>query len=216
MAAVTFQVLSGMEQGRTYHLTTPISIGREEENTLRLNDERVSRFHAKIQEEKGCIILADLESTNGTRVNGLPVQIRVLQVGDQVLLGKSLLLFGSPEQIEADAASRTEDSLDRPTRQQVASDAGLDSSGFQAANMYFPHGPPPIPQGLRPLQTAQLSDLLTYLHGQLLQVMEQAHQLGHEPEQREMALMWNDWQKLVQVDLSLAQYLRKLAEPQDE
>ena len=63
-------------------LPMPVSIGREEGNVLRLNDERVSRFHAKVQLDGNDVILTDLESTNGLRVNGDPVQIRRLQAGD--------------------------------------------------------------------------------------------------------------------------------------
>ena len=85
MARITLQLIEGLERGRVYsEVTTPVTIGREDDNTIRLNDERVSRFHAKIQEDGGRVILTDLESTNGTRVNGHPVQMRVLQIGDQL------------------------------------------------------------------------------------------------------------------------------------
>src|SRR5690348_221696 len=46
-AKLTFQVLEGVDKGRVFReLPTPITIGREEGNILRLNDERVSRYHA--------------------------------------------------------------------------------------------------------------------------------------------------------------------------
>src|SRR5579872_5984162 len=97
---VTFQVLEGIDKGRVFRdLPTPLTIGREEGNILRLNDERVSRFHAKIQVDNDDFILTDLESTNGTRVNGSVVQIRRLRYGDRVCVGRSLLLFGSNEEI---------------------------------------------------------------------------------------------------------------------
>src|SRR5438270_12867985 len=100
MTSVTFQVLEGVDKGRTFRqLATPVTIGREEGNLLRLNDERVSRFHAKIQQDNGDIILTDLESTNGTRVNGNMVQIRRLRPGDRLGVGRSLLLFGSEKEI---------------------------------------------------------------------------------------------------------------------
>ena len=102
MPVVTFQVLEGIDKGRIFReLPTPVTIGREEGNVLRLNDERVSRFHAKVQFDNGEIILTDLESTNGTRVNGNVVQIRRLRPGDRVGVGRSLLLFGSEEEIAA-------------------------------------------------------------------------------------------------------------------
>src|SRR5947208_6417900 len=106
MATVTFQVLEGVDKGRIFRdLPVPVTIGREEGNLLRLNDERVSRFHAKVQQDNGDIILTDLESTNGTRVNGNVVQIRRLRPGDRIHLGRSLLLFGSNEEIAARMAT---------------------------------------------------------------------------------------------------------------
>src|SRR6267154_6890332 len=106
MPTVTFQVLEGNDKGRTFReLPTPVSIGREEGNLLRLNDERVSRFHAKVQFDNGEVILTDLESTNGTRVNGNVVQIRRLRAGDRIGVGRSLLLFGSDAEIAARQAT---------------------------------------------------------------------------------------------------------------
>src|SRR5277367_6429564 len=102
MQKITFQVLEGVDKGRIFReLVIPLTIGREEGNLLRLNDERVSRFHAKVQQDNGDIILTDLESTNGTRVNGNSVQIRRLRAGDRVGVGRSILLFGSNEEIAA-------------------------------------------------------------------------------------------------------------------
>src|SRR5579883_951150 len=106
MPAVTFQVLEGIDKGRVFReLPMPVTIGREEGNLLRLNDERVSRFHAKVQCDNGEVILTDLESTNGTRVNGNVVQIRRLRPGDRVGVGRSLLLFGSEQEIAARQAT---------------------------------------------------------------------------------------------------------------
>src|SRR5205085_11077660 len=100
MPLVTFSVLEGIDKGRVFReMPTPVTIGREEGNMLRLNDERVSRFHAKVQFDNSEVILTDLESTNGTRVNGNVVQIRRLRAGDRVGVGRSLLLFGSEQEI---------------------------------------------------------------------------------------------------------------------
>src|SRR5271166_2406794 len=97
---VTFQVVDGIDKGRLFRdLPVPFTIGREEGNLLRLNDERVSRYHAKVQFDNGEVILTDLESTNGTRVNNTVVQIRRLKPGDRVSIGRSQLLFGSDDEI---------------------------------------------------------------------------------------------------------------------
>src|SRR5262249_9427092 len=86
-------------------LAVPFTIGREEGNHLRLNDERVSRYHAKVQMDNSDLILTDLESTNGTRVNGHAIAIRRLRFGDHIIVGRSVLLFGSDQQIERRRAS---------------------------------------------------------------------------------------------------------------
>ena len=105
MKNVTIQVLEGIDKGRVFReCSIPVTIGREEGNSLRLNDERVSRFHAKVQSEDGDFIITDLDSTNGTRVNGSPVQIRRLKPGDQISLGRSVLLFGSHAEINRRSA----------------------------------------------------------------------------------------------------------------
>ncbi|MFM7152132.1 MAG: FHA domain-containing protein, partial [Gemmataceae bacterium] len=84
MASITFQVLDGIDKGRIFRdLETPVTIGREEGNLLRLNDERISRFHAKVQSDNDEVVITDLDSTNGTRVNGHVVQIRRLHPGDR-------------------------------------------------------------------------------------------------------------------------------------
>ena len=47
---------------------------------------------------QGKLVLTDLESTNGTRVNGEDVQLRILRYGDVISLGRSVLLYGTREQ----------------------------------------------------------------------------------------------------------------------
>src|SRR5215211_7098382 len=100
MSAITLRVLDGADRGRVFtDLAPPITIGREEGNTIQLNDERISRFHVKIQEDHNRLVITDLESTNGTKVNNEDVQLRILRFGDMIQLGRSVLLFGSREQI---------------------------------------------------------------------------------------------------------------------
>ena len=101
MQTVTVHVLEGFDKGISHrNLRAPLSIGREEGNAVRLNDDRVSRFHAKIVQDGKDMVLADLDSTNGTRVNGQPVQIRRLLPGDRIQLGRSILLYGAAKDIE--------------------------------------------------------------------------------------------------------------------
>ena len=146
MPTVTFQVLEGIDKGRIFReLPTPVTIGREEGNLLRLNDERVSRYHAKVQSDNGEIILTDLESTNGTRVNGAVVQIRRLRFGDRVGVGRSVLLFGSNEQIAARMAALTAAGVEEPLTGLSTSDSSPGSprtvqptlAGQMDSNLHF-------------------------------------------------------------------------------
>ena len=58
MAEITLRVLDGADRGRVYDgLQTPITVGREEGNAVQLNDERISRFHIKIQEDQEKLVL---------------------------------------------------------------------------------------------------------------------------------------------------------------
>ena len=224
MARVTFQVLDGLERGEILRdLPTPVSIGREEDNQVRLNDERVSRFHAKVQEDDGRIILTDLESTNGTRVNGHPVKMRVLQVGDQVLIGRCLLLYGSPEEI----AARSRNGKGRPHwpqgDQTVA--ARPDSSvevepafedDEELTEDPFPQGPPELPQNLSAVQAAQLSDLCAYAHSRILRVLLSAEEeVTTQPDggRDRMLIPPDAWGELQQLQMQLSTYLKGIADP---
>jgi len=100
MALVTLRIVDGPERGKIYEqLSTPVTIGREEGNVVRLNDERISRFHLKIHENGGVVLVTDLDSTNGTRVNGEVVQLWQLRPGDMISLGRSVILVGDRGEI---------------------------------------------------------------------------------------------------------------------
>jgi pSer/pThr/pTyr-binding forkhead associated (FHA) protein len=135
MADVTLRVLDGADRGRVYdHLATPVTIGREEGNSVQLNDERISRFHIKIQEDQGKLVLTDLESTNGTRVNGEDVQLRILQFGDVIAVGRSILLYGTKDQIVGRLDALRENGLsvtDDLSPEKVSSEFGPESMDFE-------------------------------------------------------------------------------------
>jgi len=71
----------------------PIEIGRLPESTVVLSDPNVSRRHAEIRRRGSDVVVADLRSTNGTRVNGVPVRERVLEDGDEITVGTTTVRF---------------------------------------------------------------------------------------------------------------------------
>jgi pSer/pThr/pTyr-binding forkhead associated (FHA) protein len=226
MAEITIRVLEGLERGRIYaHLPTPVSIGREDDNNIQLNDDRVSRFHAKLQVDSGKVILTDLDSTNGTRVNGHPIQMRVLQAGDVLSIGRCMLVVGDVHAEGSTSNSKSVDKLESSTAQ-VGSDAAeavveeLDFLSPPTATNpedgeLFPHGAPEAPRDLRPLQRAQLSDLLAYVHEQIGEIVRNSTEDLDQPAgSRTMQCEWENWRKLVDLHATLATYLHRIANPE--
>jgi two-component system, cell cycle response regulator len=87
-------ILSGPEMGRTIELGhEAVDIGRSSECTLALKDDLVSRRHTRIKRIFALYFVTDLESANGTFVNGERVTMAQLNDGDQIRVGDSALKF---------------------------------------------------------------------------------------------------------------------------
>ena len=77
-----------------------LTIGRATDNDLVALDSRVSRHHGRIVGRRGTLVYSDLGSTNGSRVNGVPVSEVVLGVGDRLEVGDTALVVevaGAPD-----------------------------------------------------------------------------------------------------------------------
>ncbi len=70
-----------------------LSIGRDESSQLLLTDPVVSRRHCAIQQSGVQFELVDLDSHNGTFVNGIPIRRRIIDHGDTIRIGNSELVF---------------------------------------------------------------------------------------------------------------------------
>jgi pSer/pThr/pTyr-binding forkhead associated (FHA) protein len=236
MTTVTFQVIDGVDKGlRFSELTTPITVGREEGNSVRLNDERISRFHAKIQFDQGDMILTDLDSTNGTRVNGQLIHVHRLRYGDCVHLGRSVLLFGSLEEIAARETQMAQSSRMAVMAEKLDSSEDLrtvlNKSSINQTDVGTPdftisddkqevssneslkigrYKFPPLPQKLSPSQAARLSEMLDFLHRTLSAVIPGAQT---SEDGTEVTLDFSTWQKLLQTELLLARYCRAITDP---
>jgi signal transduction histidine kinase len=88
-------VIRGADEGKRFELSAPVlSIGRDANNAIWLHDTEVSRRHAELHAQPGGgHKLIDLGSSNGTAVNNQNVTEVVLQPGDQILLGSTLLVY---------------------------------------------------------------------------------------------------------------------------
>jgi pSer/pThr/pTyr-binding forkhead associated (FHA) protein len=89
-----FLVLKGPNPGDTIELSgEEITIGRDKSNTVHIDDQALSRSHARLVRTSSGYTLQDLGSTNGTYLNGKPVSaLCPLKDGDQLSIGETLLL----------------------------------------------------------------------------------------------------------------------------
>ncbi len=94
-------VLSGNRLGHRLVLgDAPVDVGRGSAAGLILDADSVSRKHARIERFGGGHRLVDLDSTNGTYVNGVKVKERLLKDGDRIGIGKALLKYIAGGNIE--------------------------------------------------------------------------------------------------------------------
>lgn len=235
MACITLQVLDGADRGVVYdQIETPITIGREEGNAVQLNDERISRFHVKIQEDQEKVVLTDLESTNGTRVNGQDTQLRILRYGDLINVGRSTLLYGTREQIaqqmdknrpEGDASSKQpplEEGIsvtgpsgsfsNQDNSESISIELNLSDSNAFPSTLHLP-GPPELPEGLSPAQGAQLSEVIEYFHMRIRVLLDG---IVLKDDGEPIAIDQERWQEMLDVQAQLAQYLRLIGEPHNK
>ena len=99
-------VVRGRDQGRHFQLSQSVlRLGREAGSDIQLFDSEASRMHAEVRvQQDGTWELLDLNSSNGTRVNGDVVSTHVLRSGDRVEIGETLMIFtgaGQPNEMDA-------------------------------------------------------------------------------------------------------------------
>ncbi len=106
--------LRDLDAGTVFPLTGIIKqLGRSHDCDLVIADPKVSRLHARLERtEKGWAIV-DLESTNGTMVNGKKITEKLLEIGDLVQLGAFSLKYEPAGDAElSDEATRAEEKIE--------------------------------------------------------------------------------------------------------
>ena len=89
---------------RRYRLVGPtVLIGRAPNSTIIVRDKTVSRKHLQLDLQGDQIMLHDVGSMFGTKVNGVDTSECLLENGDQILIGSSKLTFLSSEDLLADS-----------------------------------------------------------------------------------------------------------------
>ncbi len=119
MAPLILEVVEGPDAGRQIELASPIEIGRDPNAGLVIDEPQVSRSHARLSPVDDGVVVEDLRSTNGTFVNGNEiVSPTLVRPGDQLLVGVSVLLLRSPQEVAArpSAVHALPPALARPAR----------------------------------------------------------------------------------------------------
>ncbi len=103
-------VKSGEKRGFVLRFSdaSRVTIGRESSNSLVLPDRRVSRHHACVFPQGEGFIIEDLNSVNGTIVNNHHTSRHALHLGDEIMLGSTVLQYISrdaSEELQADGST---------------------------------------------------------------------------------------------------------------
>jgi two-component system, NtrC family, sensor kinase len=149
VGVATLLVVQGVELGSRFELgDQQVQLGRSLSNEIRLLDTEASRTHASIQKVRDQFVITDRNSSNGTYVNGQLIRSRPLQNGDQIQIGRTLLLFTD---VSSDGSSR---SLSERVRMLGRHDPADRSS---IVSQVAPEGVAAPPQ--EPAQGSQLANL---------------------------------------------------------
>jgi len=91
---ITLNVDNGPRKGSFFNVSKPSRIGRAPDNDIPLNDNTVSSYHAEIFLKDNQFYIKDMDSTNGTKVNGERVSEAPLVTGTKLIMGETELTIG--------------------------------------------------------------------------------------------------------------------------
>jgi pSer/pThr/pTyr-binding forkhead associated (FHA) protein len=101
MPELFLEIVEGNEAGRQEALNGSIEIGRDASTTLSLQDEQMSRHHARVSAQGDGAVVEDLGSTNGTYVNEQPIEgPRALRPGDRIRVGLTVLELRTAQDVQ--------------------------------------------------------------------------------------------------------------------
>jgi two-component system cell cycle response regulator len=98
----TLTVLSGSASGLRFHVPREVIIGRSASAQVRVDDDGVSRSHARVRQDANGAMIEDLGSRNGTFVNGTRIKGAVkVSDGDKIQVGRATVLrFGLTDELD--------------------------------------------------------------------------------------------------------------------
>lgn len=100
MAELTLEIVEGPDAGRHLPLQGTVVIGRSADADIVLDDQQVSRKHARVTAKNGTAVVEDLQSANGTYINQAELHAPAqLDPGDELLIGVTLLQLRTRQEI---------------------------------------------------------------------------------------------------------------------
>jgi pSer/pThr/pTyr-binding forkhead associated (FHA) protein len=101
MSGFILEIVEGPGSGRQVALAGPLEIGRDSACTFKLDDDLVSRRHARVAPQNGFAVAQDLGSTNGTFLNGMTLSGPApVHPGDHLLVGVTVLELREASDVE--------------------------------------------------------------------------------------------------------------------
>jgi predicted component of type VI protein secretion system len=129
-------IKEGPDKGRVFELTQAAILGRLETNDIPVKDAKASREHAKIYKQGEQYAIVDLNSSNGTFVNGEKITKRILKNGDEISIGTVRLLFEVPEEKRAPAGRKSlEEAFDAAKKGETKPAAAAAAAGAKPADV---------------------------------------------------------------------------------
>jgi predicted component of type VI protein secretion system len=87
------KITTGKQAGKVYDVTKSTIVGRGDTAQVQIADTHASREHCKVFEQGGSWVVADLNSRNGFKVNGVQTTRKNLSHGDKIVIGETTLEF---------------------------------------------------------------------------------------------------------------------------
>lgn len=89
-------ILLGGPKPQEFEVAGEVTIGRQPDNTIQINEPKASRHHARVMVQGAEFLVEDMKSSNGTELNGQRITRQTLKHGDTIRIGVTCLQFDDP------------------------------------------------------------------------------------------------------------------------
>ena len=144
---VRVRIVEGPGSGQNFDFEEAVILGRLPTNDIPVEDAKASREHAKIYKQGAKFSIVDLNSSNGTMVNGMPITKQVLEHGDQIAIGLVVMEFEDPEEEARKLAAKPQRKSLDDAFDDAKKDGGKEKAGAGGAGT-----PEIVMAGHKPLQ----------------------------------------------------------------